>query len=222
MNTSTNDDRVHTGGAFADGLTLIRLLLTPIVMFIVIQGWPGTDAAVLASILFTIAALTDIFDDMTGGAETSKNRGLGWFDDIADTVLITGTLAAMFWVLFSSGHVGWIFAVPASVIILRELIIALMKGPSLIRNGWPETRLGNIRTFVTMLAVCLLLASPWITSWLNSAAAEDAAMLGSLGTEAASVWYILIGQGLLWLAALLSLITGFKILTTKNGPANDV
>ena len=221
MNTSTNEDHVHPGGAFADGLTLVRFLLTPIVMFLVITGWPGVDAAVLASILFTIAALTDIFDDMTGGAETSKARTLGWFDDIADTVLVTGTLAAMFWVLYRSESLGWIFAVPATILILRELIISLVKGRSLIKHGWPNTRLGNIRIFVTMLAVCLLLASPWITSWLNTASDEGANLYGTLEKSAASVWYIMIGQGLLWIAALLSLVTGFFILTQKEGAAND-
>ena len=88
MNTSTNNDNSSPGGAFADGLTLVRFLLTPIVMLVILNGWPSNQMAIMASILFVIAAFTDIFDDLTGGAETARGRKLGWFDDIADTCLL--------------------------------------------------------------------------------------------------------------------------------------
>jgi len=50
----------------------------------------------LASTLFAIAAFTDIFDDFLGGNERSIHRRFGYLDDIADTVLVVGTLAAFF------------------------------------------------------------------------------------------------------------------------------
>ena len=208
------------GGAFADGLTLVRFLLTPVVMLVILNGWPSNQMAIMASILFVIAAFTDIFDDVTGGAETARARKLGWFDDIADTVLLTGSLAAMLWVIRESGQLSWPFAVPALILIGREIIIGLFKGPSLIKKGWPETRLGNVRTFVTMAAVCLLIASPWLTTWLDSLRANEGNIMDIYDTNSAYVW--LLGQGLLWIAAILSLLTGFQILFGKQGPANDV
>jgi len=64
----------ETGGMIADGLTVIRALITPIIMVIIVKGWPLPGYALLASIVFIGAALTDIFDDYFGGAETAIHR----------------------------------------------------------------------------------------------------------------------------------------------------
>jgi len=84
MTTLTNDNETEavkretgkreTGGAFADGLTLVRVLLTPVIIFVIIKAWsakPG-DAegfvslniklVLLASTLFALAAITDFLD----------------------------------------------------------------------------------------------------------------------------------------------------------------
>ena len=97
MTISTNKtgetSSTATGGALADALTLIRLVLTPIIMMVIIKGWPNLDMAVLASVLFIVAALTDFFDDYFGGTEMAVHRKFGWFDDIADILLVIGTLS---------------------------------------------------------------------------------------------------------------------------------
>jgi len=221
MNTSTNDNELkRAGGAFADGLTLIRLLLTPVIMFLVIaKGWPDTNTALLAFIIFAIAALTDFFDDVTGGAETSRFRKFGWFDDIADTVLMTGTLGAILYVVMTKGSLNWLLAVPAGIIILREVLVGLFKGFELSRHGWPETRLGNLKTAVIMLAVCLLLAAPWLSVWLETLITNDENVMDVYGRTTNQVWNI--GLILLWIGAILSLLTGLSLLTQKNHPAND-
>lgn len=220
MTTSTPDPDFKVGGAFADGLTLVRFVLTPIIMFVIIKGgWPAIDPAVLASVLFAVAAITDIVDDKVGGGEGSKGRAFGWFDDIADTFLITGTLAAMFWVLKSTGSLSWKFAVPALAIIIRDVLIALFKGSEFKKTGWPETKFGSIRTVISMLAICLLVASPWLSNFVGSLAADNAE--GVTGIYGA-LWVGQLALGLLWLAALFSLVTGMQLLTGKSGKAaND-
>ena len=165
MDTSTNETKNNIGGAFADGLTLVRALLTPIVMYVVVTGWPNNlNMVILASILFAIAALTDIFDDYAGGTEKSIYRKFGWFDDMADMTLILGTLFAMLWVVFKNDMMSWAFVVPALIIIAREVLVGLVKGSSFREIGWPQTSLGTAKTALTMFAVCLLLASPWVTT----------------------------------------------------------
>lgn len=204
------------GGAFADALTWVRFLLTPVIMFVIIKGgWPGIDMALMASMLFAIAALTDLFDDVTGGAETARMRKLGWFDDIADTVLITGTLAAIVWVLYVSGSLTWVLAVPALVIIIRDCLVAILKGKMLRKTGWPETRLGTLKTAVTMLAVCLLVASPWVSNWIGAMTATETDIFFH------APWVGRVALGLLWISAVLSAITGAMILSGRTGPAND-
>lgn len=218
MTTSTNENNVQIGGAFADALTWTRVLLTPLIMFIIIKGgWPEVGMALFASMLFAVAALTDIFDDLIGGAETSRARKLGWFDDIADTVLIMGTLAAMLWVLHSSGFLTWVFAVPAGLVIGRDLVVGLVKGKTLRKAGWPETKLGTLKTAVSMLAVCLMVASPWLTNWIGGMSGETMTAAGAYSAP----WVGRTALGLLWIATILSLITGVMILSGKTGPAND-
>lgn len=219
MTTSTPDTDFKVGGAFADGLTLVRFILTPIIMFVIIKGgWPALDPAVLASVLFAVAAITDIIDDKVGGGEGSKGRAFGWFDDIADTFLITGTLAAMFWVLKTSGSLSWQFAVPALAIIARDVIIALFKGGDFKKTGWPETKFGSVRTVISMLAICLLVATPWLSNWAGSLSANGGdAVTGLYG----AAWVGQAALALLWLAALLSLVTGFQLLTRSSKAAND-
>jgi len=224
MNTSTNNEDTQTqpakiGGAFADGLTLVRLVLTPIIMAVIILGWPENRMAILASALFLIAALTDIFDDYFGGSQNSINRQFGWFDDIADLILVLGTLAAMLFVVYKQGLFGWAFAIPAIVIILREIIVGLVKGYDLTKTGWPETRLGTLKNGLIMFATCLLLASPWLTSWIDSFRVTEENILQVYGSNSAYVW--MAGQVLLWVGAVLSLFTGFQLLTQKKSLSND-
>jgi len=207
-----------TGGALADALTLIRLVLTPIIMMVIIKGWPNLDMAVLASVLFIVAALTDFFDDYFGGTEMAVHRKFGWFDDIADILLVIGTLAAMLYVTHKSGVLAWTFAVPAGVIIGREIIVGLAKGYEMSKSGWPETRFGSIKNGLVMLGTCTLVASPWITVWVENVIAQGENVMEVYNTASPYVW--LIGEGILWFAAIVSLITGFKLLTTK-AVAND-
>ena len=207
-----------TGGALADALTLIRLVLTPIIMMVIIKGWPNLDMAVLASVLFIVAALTDFFDDYFGGTEMAVHRKFGWFDDIADILLVIGTLAAMLYVTHKNGLLAWTFAIPAGVIIAREVLVGLVKGYEMTKTGWPETKFGDLKNGLVMLGTCLLVASPWLTTWIDRAIAGPDNAMEVYGSTSPYVW--LIGEGILWFAAIVSVITGFKLLTTKT-VAND-
>ncbi len=217
--TGETESTTVTGGAVADALTFVRLALTPIIMFVIIKGWPGLDMAVLASVLFVIAAATDVFDDYFGGTENAPHRKFGWFDDIADIVLVVGTLAAMLYVTHKSGVLAWTFAVPAGVIILREIIVGLAKGYEMTKSGWPETKFGSIKNGLVMLATCTLLATPWITNWVEAFMASRKGAMEVYNSASPHIW--MIGEGILWFAALVSLVTGFMLLTTKAGAAND-
>ena len=207
-----------TGGALADALTLIRLVLTPIIMMVIIKGWPNLDMAVLASVLFIVAALTDFFDDYFGGTEMAVHRKFGWFDDIADILLVIGTLAAMLYVTHKNGLLAWTFAIPAGVIIIREVLVGLVKGYEMTKTGWPETKFGDLKNGLVMLGTCLLVASPWLTTWIDRAIAGPDNAMEVYGSTSPYVW--LIGEGILWFAAIVSVLTGFKLLTTKT-VAND-
>ena len=85
-----NDDNINSpeaaGGAFADALTWLRMLLMPLVVFLIWKGWQpvaqgGIDLSLtlLASALFIVAALTDVFDDFFGGKRTLSSQTLWLF-----------------------------------------------------------------------------------------------------------------------------------------------
>ena len=199
-----------TRGAFADGLTLIRVILTPVIMAIIILGWPELNAALLATFLLIIAALTDIWDDIVGGSERSKSRQFGWFDDIADIVLIIGTLIALLYVVWQNGVLGWAFAVPALLLIGREIVVGLVKGYEFSKFGWPTTKWGWLKNTLTILATCILLASPWLTAWVDMQRINDGNIVEIFNSTSPHVW--IAGQSLLWIAAAISLATGIAIL----------
>lgn len=192
MTTSTNkvdeNQTTATSGAIADALTLVRVVLVPVIMFLIIKGWPNLDMAVLASSLFIVAALTDFFDDYFGGTEKAVHRKFGWFDDIADILLVIGTLAAMLYVTHKNGFLAWTFAIPAGVIILREGLVGLLKGYQMTKTGWPETRFGDLKNGLIMLGTCLLLASPWLTTWIDRLLAGADNAMDIYGSTSPYVW----------------------------------
>jgi len=223
MTTSTQNDMGEApesphierqkGGGFADVLTLLRALLTPLIMFVIIKGWPHVEYAAAASALFLFAALTDFFDDYFGGTEIAPGRSLGWFDDIADIILLIGTLLAMSWVIHKSGWMNWLIAVPIAIFIGKEILTGLLKGFELSNLNPIEDNLATAKNAISMLAVSVLLASPWITTWLDTLRAGDDPF--AVYNEAStSIW--LIGTGLMWLAALVSILHGIKLLKATH------
>lgn len=202
------------GGAFADGLTLVRLGVTPVIMALILWQWPDPQVAILASFLFIVAAVTDIFDDWFGGGSRSLLRRYGYLDDIADTVLIVGSLIALAIVLYRNGLMHSAFIVPVVVLVVREILVGLLKGFELSRYGWPDNFMSNAKVAFAMLGTTLLVGSPWLTQlWDRIRAGEDRVMeVYSVGSPL--IW--IIGQACLWIAAVFSLISAYKILTFKR------
>ena len=231
MTTSTNETEHHdggwsdtdvplspeeSGGAFADALTFLRIAVTPVIMALVVWRWPDTQIAILATFLFIIAALTDIFDDFFGGASRSVHRRYGYLDDVADTILIVGVLVALSVVLFANGLISWTWLIPVSVIVLREVLIGLFKGFELSRHGWPYNLWSNAKGGFAMLGTALLLASPWLTQWVDMSRANDANVVEVYNNASPLVWVL--GEVALWIAAVFSVISAVKILTFKRDP----
>jgi len=229
MNDAENDNAnvVKVGGPLADALTLVRLLLTPLIMFVIIKAWSGKpddpmgfvslnlSLVLLASILFAIAAVTDILDDFVGGSADVEARQYGWFDDIADSLLIAGTLLALLWVINRAGLLHWSFAIPAALYIGRDVIIALVKGYELSKFGFLETRLGDMKNALAMFATCALVAAPWLSNIVDNIRAGNQAENVEAVYNSASPFVWNAGLIALWIAAILSLYTGYRLLTTK-------
>ncbi|MBX9634954.1 MAG: CDP-diacylglycerol--glycerol-3-phosphate 3-phosphatidyltransferase [Magnetospirillum sp.] len=167
-------------------LTLSRIFVIPLVIATFYVEWAG--ARWIACGLFVAAAVTDWFD---GYLARSRNEvsALGRFlDPIADKLLVAGVL----FMLAAFDRVSEISILPALVILLREILVSgLREFLAEVRVGMPVSRLAKWKTGIQMVALPVLL-------------------VGDYGPDFLPVR--MIGEALLWLAALLTLVTGWDYL----------
>jgi cardiolipin synthase len=173
-------------------LTLSRIAAIPLLVVLVALRMPVTDF--IACIVFSIAAITDYFDGKLA-RERHQLSNLGrMLDPIADKLLVGAVL--MMLVGMSRLSAGGLY--PAIVIMLREILVSgLREYLAGIRIGLPVTRLAKWKTGFQMGALGTLLA----------------------GNSSAVILHIpwlpveVIGEAMLWVAAALTLFTGWDYLT---------
>jgi cardiolipin synthase len=172
-------------------LTMSRIAAIPVLVLLVAIGAPWAN--LLASILFAAAAVTDYLDGRLAREMLQLSDFGRMLDPIADKLLIGATLMA----LVGFGHLPAYGIYPAIVIMLREILVSgLREYLAEIRIGLPVTRLAKWKTGFQMAALGLLL-------------------LGGRGAHIISLGWLhpgFIGAALLWVAATLTLITGWDYL----------
>ncbi|MBV9812123.1 MAG: CDP-diacylglycerol--glycerol-3-phosphate 3-phosphatidyltransferase [Acetobacteraceae bacterium] len=173
-------------------LTLSRIAAIPVLVAAVALRTPGGDLA--ACVVFSAAAITDYFDGrLARGRRQTSDLGR-MLDPIADKLLVGAALM----MLVGVGRVSAWGLYPAVLIMLREILVSgLREYLAAIRIGLPVTRLAKWKTGFQMGAIGTLLAGD-----------TGAALLG-LGWLPVSR----LGEAMLWVAALLTLLTGWDYLT---------
>lgn len=173
-------------------LTLSRIAAIPVLVLLASIGAPW--AAFGAALVFTLAGITDYFDGYFARERKLLSDFGRMLDPIADKLLIAATLMA----LVGFGHLPGLGIYPAIVIMLREILVSgLREYLAGIRVGLPVTKLAKWKTGVQMVALGLLLLGHEGARFMG---------LGFLPMDA-------LGATLLWIAALLTLITGWDYLT---------
>ena len=173
-------------------LTLSRIAAIPVLIVLVAVHDPGADLA--ACIVFSLAAITDYLDGYLARARRQISDLGRMLDPIADKLLVGATLM----LLVGHGRLTAYGLYPAIVILLREIMVSgLREYLAGIRIGLPVTRLAKWKTGFQMGALGALLAG------------DTTAKL--LGLSALPV--SLIGEAMLWAAAVLTLVTGWDYLT---------
>ena len=167
-------------------LTLSRIAVIPLVIgsFYLDGEWPRWTACWV----FVAAAVTDWFD---GYLARSWNQvsALGRFlDPIADKLLVAGTL----FMLVAFDRISPISVLPALVILLRELLVSgLREFLGQLQVRVPVTNLAKWKTGFQMTALPVLI-------------------VGKVGPEILHPQ--LLGEACLWIAAGLTMITGWDYL----------
>jgi len=169
-------------------LTLSRIVVIPLIVGLFYV--PGDAARWLAFALFTAAAVTDFIDGWLArrmGATSAMGRFL---DPIADKLLVAAVLV----MLVSAGGLTAAGVIAALVILLREVLVAgLREHLAELGVGLPVSRLAKWKTAAQMIALALLL----------------------IGSAAPAGWPVQrSGEACLWLAALLTAVTGWDYLRT--------
>jgi cardiolipin synthase len=167
-----------------NALTMSRIVIIPILVGLFYLE--GDAWRWIACVLFSAAGVTDYFDGYLA-RRWSRISAFGRFlDPIADKLLV----AAVILMLVATGRISGLVVLPALVILCREVLVSgLREFLAQVNVGVPVSRLAKWKTMLQMVALGVLIvgdaASPWVT-WV-----------GEIG---------------LWLAATLTIVTGYDYL----------
>jgi cardiolipin synthase (CMP-forming) len=183
-------------------LTLSRIAAIPVLVALIAWHAPATNLA--ACVLFSVAAITDWLDGRIARARLQQSSFGRMLDPIADKLLVGAALM----MLAGEGRFPFGTLYPAVLILLREILVSgLREYLADIRVGLPVTRLAKWKTGFQMGALGTLLAG------------DSSAILLHIPFLPVNA----IGAAMLWVAAALTLVTGWDYLTAglrhAAGPA---
>ena len=162
--------RLRSARLIAAG-SAVRIVLTPVVMWLVVEG-EGESSDLIAAALFCVAAATDWVDGRLARRWGVTSKLGSFLDTTADKLLVSGVLIA----LLAAGRVStWIVA----VIIGRELVIMGLRGVIASEGEvMAPSMLGKLKTSVQFLAITLAILRPgepiaglYLDEWVMLAAA---------------------------------------------------
>jgi cardiolipin synthase len=149
---------------------------------------PGDYARWFACALFSAAAVTDWLDGHMARRWEQQSEIGRFLDPIADKLLVSATI----FMLTAFGRLSAQALLPALVILCREILVSgLREYLAELRVGMPVSRLAKWKTLIQMVAIGFLIVGDAGPAFLPVAG---------------------IGETLLWVAALLTLVTGYDYL----------
>ena len=185
-------------------LTVLRLAAAPLVplMFFFLSR-PFADFAALA--LFLVAAITDWFDGYLARLWRQESRFGAAMDPIADKAMV---IIAVVVITGYSGMNPWLI-LPSTVILFREVFVSGLReflgdNAKLLK----VTKLAKWKTTAQMVAIAVL----FLGTGLNYYETGHPPLVGETSLPWSDSWSDLatqIGLVLIWVAALLTAVTGW-------------
>jgi cardiolipin synthase len=167
-------------------LTISRIIIIPVVVATFFFDSPTMRWTACA--LFTAAGITDFFDGYLARKEKLVSRLGRFLDPIADKLLVVSVLM----MIVAFDRVGPWSYLPALVILLREIFVSgLREFLAELHVGLPVTKLAKAKTTVQMVALGFLIVGSASPAWI------PAELIGEIG---------------IWIAAVITLITGYDYL----------
>ena len=171
----------------ANALTMLRVLATPVLLFMVLDDGPTWPAFAL----WVVVTLTDLADGVVARRQGATRSG-AFLDPLADKVLVLGVMFA----LVANDHLWWL---PVALIAARELVVSAYR-------SWAGRRGISVP------------ARPWAKV---KTVVQDVAVGLTLVPSDNAVWDGFV-SGLLWVAVVLTLVTGVQYLLDGRQVARAV
>ena len=172
-------------------LTIGRLIIVPI--FVISFFIPGIVGDLVPFFLFAIASFTDYLDGFLARLYKEESKLGELLDPIADKILVASALI----LLVMNGVIKNYEVIAAIIILTREILISgLREFMAKKEISVPVSNLAKFKTFIQMSAIALLLTGETGNKIINF---QD--------YNAQTIGIIL-----LWLAAILTLYTGYDYM----------
>jgi cardiolipin synthase len=141
-----------------------------------------------ACVVFSAAGLTDWLDGHLARRWQQQSDFGRFLDPIADKLLVAATL----FMLAAFDRMSHLALIPALIILAREILVSgLREHLATIRVGVPVTKLAKWKTVIQMVAIGVLIVGESGPGWLPVQ---------------------VIGEILLWVAGILTCVTGYDYL----------
>ena len=173
-------------------LTIGRIIIVPI--FVLSFYIPGIVGDLVPFFLFAIASFTDYLDGLLARLYKEESKLGELLDPIADKILVAAALV----LLVMNGIIKNLEVIAAIIILTREILISGLREFLAKRKelNLPVSSLSKFKTFIQMFSIAILLTG------------ETGNKIVSFQDYNAQT----IGIILLWIAAFLTLYTGYDYL----------
>ena len=170
-------------------LTISRIIVIPIILLLIYMKSPLSGW--MAFFLFCAAGITDYFDGYFARIRKEISNLGTFLDPIADKLLV----ASVILILTSKGVINEWETIPALIILLREIAVSgLREYLAGIKVSVPVSSIAKLKTSLQLIALGILILSEG-------------------GIEIVPVLFF--GKLALWIAAIMTLYTGYDYL--KSG-----
>ena len=172
----TNDKILNIPNA----LTTLRLVAVPVLIWL--MATDTRDARAWATVVFLVAAFTDLMD----GAIARKRGEITSFGKLADPIADKALIGAALIGLSLLDDLAWWITI---VILVRELGVTLLRMWVIKHGVIPASRGGKAKTLAQVIAISMYLYVPTELDWWSN-----------------------IAEGVMAIAVLLTIITGFDYI----------
>lgn len=148
--TSSGPERRWWFRQLPNSITLIRILLVPVVIWLLFTEWDSTLGRLVALVIFVISAATDGLDGGIARKYQIESNFGRLLDPIADKVLLGGSLIA----LSILNQVPWLATV---LILFRELGITVYRLAVAKRRVISANSGGKFKTVIQIVVISLVI-----------------------------------------------------------------